>query len=294
GLLGLAMRGSERFRRLPGLLRFAAGVAARRGLGGVSRDCFLRDRPPAFSSRSGTPFDEATSAATSSTASGTSPSTPSAVTMIECGSPSGPPPFRPRASSVFFPPVPSEPTPSRRAPVRARGFGVFPPAGPQRGHPLQLLLQLRDRQLPALQTVARLDDLLDVQLEDVPSAILAVRPLAPANERPQASAALAQGQGDLFADLVVVGDRFLGLARERDPDRGHMDEDHHGAGGSRPPRPRDPVVAPRGFQHRPVARAGRLLVEQRDAVGVADDARQLVIALLLLALGKRHRFLLRA
>src|SRR4029453_3895255 len=130
GLLGLAMRGSERFRRLPGLLRFAAGVAARRGLAGFSRGCFLRDRPPPFSSRSGPPFAQA-------------------------ARPPHPPPAAVGGGDDRVG------QPSRPAPVPAQGLVGLLPAGPQRGHPLQLLLQLRDRQLPALQTVARPHTLLD-------------------------------------------------------------------------------------------------------------------------------------
>src|SRR5439155_22907145 len=98
--------------------------------------------------------------------------------------------------------------------------GLFA-AGPLPGHLLELVLQLRGGQLAALETVARRDDFLDVELEDVAPAELAVGALAPPEERAEPPAALAQRQRDLLANLVVLGDRFLGLAGERDPDRRH-------------------------------------------------------------------------
>ena len=113
-------------------------------------------------------------------------------------------------------------------------------------------------------------------------------PLAPAEEHAEPAPAFLQGELDLLPDLVVVGDRFLGLARERDPDRAHVDEDHHGAGGERAARLGHPVVAPRGLERGLEGRAGRLLVEQRDAIGVPDDTGQLVVVLAILAFRERH------
>ncbi len=49
------------------------------------------------------------------------------------------------------------------------------------------------------------------------------------------------------------------------------------------------VVAPGGLERGLEGRAGRLLVEQRDAIGVADDAGQLVVVLPILAFRERHR-----
>src|SRR5205807_1098968 len=64
------------------------------------------DGSPSFSSAPGSPCPFADAAAGGSAIIvGTSPSTPSGVTMIECGRPSGPLPFLPRTSSVFSPPV---------------------------------------------------------------------------------------------------------------------------------------------------------------------------------------------
>jgi len=103
------------------------------------------------SSAAGAPFDDTT---------GTSPSMPSGVTMIECGRPSGPPPFFP-------------------APRRSAASGDL------RRHLLELVLQLRGGELAALQPVTRRDDFLDVELEDVAPAELAVRPLASSEKRAQ-------------------------------------------------------------------------------------------------------------
>src|SRR5207247_2366629 len=80
-----------------------------------------------------------------------------------------------------------------------------------------------------LEAVTRLDDLLDVELEDVAPTVLAVGALESSEEGSEPPAAFAQRQGDLFADLVVIGDRLLGFAGKRNPDRGHVDEDHRGA-----------------------------------------------------------------
>src|SRR5262249_52681155 len=53
------------------------------------------------------------------------------------------------------------------------------------------------------------------------------------------------------------------------------------------------VVAPGGVEHRLEDRAGGLLIEERHAVRVADDARELVpVAVGLLTLGQRDRLLL--
>ena len=181
----------------------------------------------------------------------------------------------------------------RTAPVLAEHLVGLLAARPLHGHLLELLLQLRDRQPAALETVARLDDLLDVELEDVAPVLLAVGPLAPSQERAQPPAAFAQRQGDLLADLVVLGDRLLRLARERDPDRGHVDEDHHGPGRQRAPGLRHAVGSPCRVEHRLEDRAGGLLIEKRHAVCVADDARELVVvALIGFALRERDRFLL--
>src|SRR5438309_9377310 len=79
----------------------------------------------------------------------------------------------------------------RTAPVLAEHLVGLLAARPLHGHLLELLLQLRDRQPAALETVARLDDLLDVELEDVAPVLLAVGPLAPSQERAQAPAAFA-------------------------------------------------------------------------------------------------------
>src|SRR5207302_7787131 len=148
-------------------------------------------------------------------------------------------------------------------------------AGPLHGDLLQLGPELLLGQLAALQTGAGLDDLFDVELEDVAPAELALGPLAPTQEHAEPAPAFLQRELDFLADLVVVGDRLLGLAGERHPDRGHVDEHRHRAGRERAPRLRHAIVPPGGLEHSLEGRAGRLLVEQRYAVGVANDAGQL-------------------
>src|SRR5437763_446378 len=64
----------------------------------------------------------------------------------------------------------------RPAPVLAEDLVGFLAAGALRGHLLELLLQLRDRQPAALEPVARLDDLFDVEREDIAPALLALGP----------------------------------------------------------------------------------------------------------------------
>src|SRR6185436_11809280 len=101
---------------------------------------------------------------------------------------------------------------------------------------LQLLLELLNRKLAALQAVAGLRDLLDVQLEDVAPPELTLRPPATSDEYAEPATAFTQRERDLLVDLVVVGDGFLGLAREGNPHRGHVHEDHHGSLRQRPAR----------------------------------------------------------
>src|SRR6266404_4675067 len=162
-------------------------------------------------------------------------------------------------------------------------------AGALERDPLQLGLELLLRQPAALEPRAGLDDLLDVEVEDVAPAELALGPLAPAQEHAEPPPTLLQGELDLLPDLVVVGDRFLGLAGERDPHRGHVDEHHHGPGGQGAAGLGDAVVLPRGLDRGLEGRARRLLVEERHPVGVPDHARQLVVVVALLALRERDR-----
>src|SRR2546425_12262367 len=68
-----------------------------------------------------------------------------------------------------------------------------------------------------------------------------------------------------------------------------MDEDHHGARRERASGLRHAVVAPGGVEHRLVRHAGGLLIEERHAVGVADEAGELIVVLVRLALRQRNR-----
>src|SRR5437899_12974625 len=61
-----------------------------------------------------------------------------------------------------------------------------------------------------------------------------------------------------------------------------MDENHHGASRQGAFGLRYAVGAPGGLQHRFIDRAGRLLMQERHAVGVADDAGELTVVVLLL------------
>src|SRR6185369_4486763 len=99
-------------------------------------------------------------------------------------------------------------------------------AGAGRRDLLQLPLELFCLELSTLQPLARLRDLLDVELEDVAPPELALRPPTTPEEHAEPAAALAQRERDLLADLVVVGDRLFGFARERHPHGRHVDKDH--------------------------------------------------------------------
>src|SRR2546430_3495120 len=85
--------------------------------------------------------------------------------------------------------------------------GLFA-SGPPHGDPLELRLELRRGQSATLEAVTRRDDLLHLELEDVTSTELSLGPVASPEECSQPSAAFAQRQGDLLAELVVIGDRF--------------------------------------------------------------------------------------
>src|SRR4029077_2549174 len=176
-----------------------------------------------------------------------------------------------------------------RAALAAEDLVGADAAGALERDPLELGLELLLRQPAALEPRAGLDDLLDVEVEDVAPAELALGPLAPPQEHAEPPPTLLQGELDLLPDLVVVGDRFLGLAGERDPHRGHVDEHHHGPGGQGAAGLGDAVVLPRGLDRGLERRARRLLVEERHPVGVPDHARQLVVVVALLALRERDR-----
>src|SRR5574341_1476262 len=122
-------------------------------------------------------------------------------------------------------------------------------AGPFHGDLLQLVFEFFLGQLAALQAATRLHDFLDVELEDIAPAELALSVLPPSQKGSHPPPALLQGELDLLADLVVIGDRFLGLTSKRDPDRGHVDEDHQGAGWKSAPGLGNAVIAPGGVEH---------------------------------------------
>src|SRR5262245_50911348 len=112
----------------------------------------------------------------------------------------------------------------RAASIVPQDFAGARAAGALDGDLQELVPELLLGELGALQAGARLDDLLDIQVEDVPTPQLALGALTPPQEHPQSTSALLERELDLLADLVVVGDRFLRLAGERHPDRRHVDE----------------------------------------------------------------------
>ncbi len=158
---------------------------------------------------------------------------------------------------------------------------------------MQLEFQLLFRQRPAFQPVAGLHHFFDVEVEDVAAAKLAGRPFAPSQKESETPAALAERQRDFLLDFVVVGDGFLGFACKRHPHRGHMHEDHHRAARQRAARLRNAVMFPGRAQHRLEGRTGGLLIEERHAVRVADDARKFRPFVVSFTFGLGHRRLLR-
>jgi hypothetical protein len=115
---------------------------------------------------------------------GTAPWAPSGVTMM-VDSPAAPPPAALLLEDLF---------------------GLVA-AGELLGDLRQPLLEVLGVELALLQPLAGVGDLLDVRLEDVAALELEGRPLALRDERRQAPARLVEGEADLLADLVVVGDR---------------------------------------------------------------------------------------
>ena len=153
---------------------------------------------------------------------------------------------------------------------------------------MKLVFEFFLGQLSALEPIARLDDFLDVELEDITPAELALGMLPSSQKDSKTPPALLQGELDFLADLVVIGDRFLGLAGKGNPDRGHVDENHHGTGWQSASGLGNTVVTPSGVERGLERCAGRLLIEKRHAVGVANDAGQFVVVILLLAFSERQ------
>src|SRR5207249_4087271 len=77
---------------------------------------------------------------------------------------------------------------------------------------LKLVFEFFPGQLSTLEPIARLDDFLDVELEDITPAELALGMLPSSQKDSKTPPALLQGELDFLADLVVIGDCFLGLA----------------------------------------------------------------------------------
>src|SRR6266542_1291574 len=181
----------------------------------------------------------------------------------------------------------------RAAAVLAKYFIGLLTAGPFHGDFLKLLFEFVFGQLATLEAIACLDDFFDVEFEDIAPAKLALGSLASSQKNSKPPPTLLQREFDFLADLVVIRDRFLGLAGEWHPDRSHVDENHHGTGWQSAPGLRNTVVAPRGVEHGLERRAGRLLIEQRHAVGVANNSGQLVVVVLLLTFSERYLWIFR-
>src|SRR6185503_3178372 len=132
------------------------------------------------------------------------------------------------------------------ASVIAQYFVGLLAAGPLHGNFLQLLFELFLGQFAALEAIAGLHDLFDVELEDVAPAKFAFGALAPAQENAQPAPALLERELDFLSDLVVIGDGFLGLAGKRHPDRSHVNENDHRSRRERASGLSHAVVAPAG------------------------------------------------
>src|SRR4030095_1924172 len=132
----------------------------------------------------------------------------------------------------------------RAAAVVAQYFIGLLTAVPFHGDLLKLLFEFVFGQLATLEAIACLDNFFDIEFEDIAPAKLALCSLASAQKNSKAPAALLQREFDFLADLIVIRDRFLGLAGERHPDRSHVDENHHGTGWERAPGFKDNVAAP--------------------------------------------------
>ena len=173
----------------------------------------------------------------------------------------------------------------------AQGLVRLFAAGPGHGDLLKLLFELLGGQFAALEAVTCVNNFLDVELEDIASTEFTLGLLSSMEKGPQPTTAFPQGQRDLFADLIIIGDGFLGFTGEGHPDRGHVDENHHGASRQGAFGLRYAVGAPGGLQHRFIDRAGRLLMQERHAVGIADDAGELTVVVLLLPFRQRDLLL---
>ena len=93
---------------------------------------------------------------------------------------------------------------------------------------MKLLFEFLCGQLPTLEVVARIHDFLDVEFKDIAPTKLALGPFPPSEKGPKPPTAFLQGELDFLSDLIVIGDRFFGFACKRNPDRGHMNENHQG------------------------------------------------------------------
>ena len=88
--------------------------------------------------------------------------------------------------------------------------------------------------------------------------------------------AVLHRQPQLAQDLGIGGDRLLALGRERNPDRGDVNEEHNGARRERTLGLLEAVAVPVDGKGRLGDRAGRLLVLQRHAVGETQQVDQLI------------------
>ena len=104
--------------------------------------------------------------------------------------------------------------------------------------------------------------------------------------RAKLSAAVLQGQANLFDDLGVGGDGLFRLAGERHPHRRHVNDDRQRAGRQGPAGLRQAVGSPVQPDGRFGDRARALLVLKRDAVGETDDLRQLLRVAFVVYIGR--------
>src|SRR5262245_16504443 len=174
----------------------------------------------------------------------------------------------------------SIPSPPSRARLLFVAMGPAPPSV----EPPALLERLGQdlhRLLPLL--VVEAEDLLqaDPDVGDVlldvgalPELVDELAPLAEVGR--QAPPDLLEREADLARDLGIARDRLLRLRGEGDPDRGHVDEQDRGPHGERAAGLLEAVGLPVRRDDRLRHGAGRLLVEEGDAVREAQEPDRLV------------------
>ena len=95
----------------------------------------------------------------------------------------------------------------------------------------------------------RLGNLTDVALKDIAAQAFAAHALSLAQVCAKLAATLHQCKFHFLANLIVISNGFFALARERNPDRSHMDHDHQRSHWNSAARLRQVVVLPARLAH---------------------------------------------